>query len=152
MKGDVTIAVETSFEDATANDLGTDTMQDSYLIGQNATVTINAAEVDFNVLQAAMPSGADIDADESAVGFGTSSCVTAQALAKELVITPKCSANAPIVSITCYKAMVKEGFDWSLAETHEAIEIPLVLYPDLTQTIPGTFDKEGELFFRVDIS
>lgn len=150
LSGEVNIKIEYSYEDATANDLGSETKQDSMLIGQNASVTIRAAEVNFDVLMSAMPTGVDVGTPTGKeVGFGTSGCVNAQALAKELIITPKCAVNAPVTSIICHKAVVAEGFDWTLAESHEPIEITFTLYPDLTQSTPGTYDNEGQLFFKV---
>lgn len=150
VKGEIELNVENSIDNASANALGSETHLDGYLVGKNVNITLRLFEFNFDTSLMIFPDGADINSDESELGIGSSACVNFADLAKELLVIPKCSGV--ITGVTLYKAVCEEGGSVMMSEEDGELEIPMKCYPDTTQTVPPTYDKEGEMFGKISFS
>lgn len=147
VKGEIELNIENSIDNASANELGSETHLDGYLTGKSCNVTLRLFEFNFDTASMIYPDAVDINSDESELGIGSSACVNFYNLAKTLVVVPKCSGV--ITGVTLYKAVCEEGGSVMMSEEDGELEIPMKCYPDQTQTVPGTYDKEGELFGKI---
>lgn len=148
VKGEIELNIENSIDHASSNELGSETHLDGYLTGKNCSVTLRLAEFDFDTNQMKYPDSVDLQGDGSESGIGASGCVNFYNLAKELTVTPKCTGI--ITGITLWKAVCEEPESTVFAEEDGEFEITMKCYPDQTQTVPGTFDKEENLFGKIN--